>query len=394
MTLISIPISEIAEINPRLPATLSSDLSRTVDFVPMASLSESGYVTAEGARELGEVLKGYTYFQNGDVIVAKITPCMENGKAAFVANLPHGIAFGSTEFHVLRPNANIDGRYLFYMVWNPEFRREAEGNMTGSAGQKRVPKSFFDRFKIPLPRLSEQKRIADILDKADAIRRKQKEALAIVSKTTSSLFYQEFGDPIFNPKGWTVVELADVSHKITDGVHFKPTYTEEGVPFISVKDITTGNLRFDYAKYVSAEAHAEYIKRCHPEKGDVLLTKVGATYGRPALVNTNRPFSIYVSVALIKPDRRKIDPIFLKEVLASSELKRQADRAIKGAGVPDLHLVEIRQFKIPLPPLDVQKEFVTKTLAIHSIEEKLQVAIDEHEDLFNSLVQQAFKGKL
>ena len=151
MKMKTVPIAAVAEVNPRTPERVTSDKDLVVDFVPMSRLSEHGYVETNGSRPLLEVSKGYTYFENGDVIVAKITPCMENGKAAFVQGLPTGIAFGSTEFHVLRPRPDIDGRYLFYMVWNPFFRREAEGNMTGSAGQKRVPTKFFDRFEIPLP---------------------------------------------------------------------------------------------------------------------------------------------------------------------------------------------------------------------------------------------------
>jgi type I restriction enzyme, S subunit len=102
----------------------------------------------------------------------------------------------------------------------------------------------------------------------------------------------------------------------------------------------------------------------------------------------------YVSVALLKPNRKLIDPVFLKEVLASEELKRQADRAIKGAGVPDLHLVEIRKFRVPLPPLDIQQAFVAKTKAIHGLEDKLQTAVNEKTDLFDCLVQRAFRGDL
>jgi type I restriction enzyme S subunit len=387
-------ISEICLVNPRIPASLSSQKSRDVDFIPMANVSEDGRIIINAPRKLHEVQKGYTYFQNGDVIVAKITPCMENGKAAYIRNLPHEVGFGSTEFHVLRPQVGLDPAYLFHMVWNPFFRREARRNMTGTAGQQRVPASFFERFKIPLPPLPEQRRIADILDKADAIRRKRQEAVTLLSKATSSLFFQLFGDPLFNPKNWNVVPLGDVCDKITDGVHFKPKYQESGIPFISVKDITTGKLHFDDTKYVSEEDHKVHIRACHPEFGDVLLTKVGATYGRPALVDTERPFSLYVSVALIKPKRRLIDPVFLKEVLASDELKRQADRSIKGAGVPDLHLVEIRKFRIPLPPLDVQQAFVAKTNAIHSLEATLQEAANEKDYLFNSLVQRAFRGEL
>jgi type I restriction enzyme S subunit len=117
-------LGQITKINPRLPRELATQSSRTVHFVPMAELSEQGYVSPNGTRRLEEVTKGYTYFENGDVLVAKITPCMENGKAALVCGLEHQIAFGSTEFHVLRPTLEVDGKYLFYMVWNPVFRHQ------------------------------------------------------------------------------------------------------------------------------------------------------------------------------------------------------------------------------------------------------------------------------
>jgi type I restriction enzyme, S subunit len=330
----------------------------------------------------------------GDILFNNTNSVELVGKSALFPGHGEPVTF-SNHFTRLRVDPKrLEARYLARWLTRQQQMRVFEGLCTRWVGQSAVRAEKLLGLEIPLPPLPEQKRIADILDKADAIRRKRQEAVSIASKTTSCLFYQEFGDPLFNPKEWDVVELDTVSHKITDGVHFKPTYTDEGIPFVSVKDITTGHLKFDDAKYVSEEAHAEYIKRCHPERGDVLLTKVGATYGRPALVDTDRPFSIYVSVALIKPDRTKITPIFLKEVLASDELKRQADRAIKGAGVPDLHLFEIRKFKVPLPPLSVQEDFVAKSRAIHAVEEKLRSATEQHNELFNSLVQRAFKGEL
>lgn len=192
MSVLTVSISDIVELNPRVPLGVSKDTDREVDFVPMSQLSEQGYVEPLESRPLRDVLKGYTYFQNGDVIVAKITPCMENGKAAFVKGLPHGIAFGSTEFHVLRPSTDVDGRYLFYMVWNPIFRHEAEGNMTGSAGQKRVPTKFFTRFKIPLPARPEQERIADILDSTFGIWQKHLKAANLANDVLSSLVQSAF----------------------------------------------------------------------------------------------------------------------------------------------------------------------------------------------------------
>ena len=113
---------------------------------------KKGRLVDPEVRPVEEVLKGYRYFEQGDVLVAKITPCMENGKAAITNNIPHRIGFGSTEFHVLRPTCEVDGRYLFYMVWNPQEFGDLLNGMTGTAGQ--IPGS--NRFlqlviKIPLP---------------------------------------------------------------------------------------------------------------------------------------------------------------------------------------------------------------------------------------------------
>lgn len=350
--------------------------------------SHSGRITGtQTASELG-LKSGKYLFDPSYILYSKIRPNLNKVAA------PSFSGICSADIYPIRPlNSEIDKRFLLYVLRSKHFLAYASKHSTRTNIPK-INRPALLGYRFPLPPLPEQKRIADILDKADVVLRKRQEAVSIASKTTSCLFYQEFGDPLFNPKEWDVVELDNVSHKITDGVHFRPTYTNEGIPFVSVKDITTGQLRFDDAKFVSEEAHAEYIKRCHPERDDVLLTKVGATYGRPALVDTDRPFSIYVSVALIKPDRTKIAPVFLKEVLASDELKRQADRAIKGAGVPDLHLTEIRKFKVPLPPLTVQEDFVAKSRAIHTVEEKLRSATEQQSDLFNSLVQRAFKGEL
>jgi restriction endonuclease S subunit len=205
-----VSISEVAEVNPAVSRELSALLERTVTFLPMAAVSESAKIIAPEERLLGEVVKGYRYFEQGDVLLAKITPCMENGKAAFVENIPHQIGFGSTEFHVLRPSLGIDGRYLFYMVWNPVFRHIAGKNMTGTAGQKRVPTDFVKRYKIPLPPIEEQRRIADILNRADAIRRKRQEAIRMTEELLRSAFLETFGDPTSNSKDWQLRRLGEL----------------------------------------------------------------------------------------------------------------------------------------------------------------------------------------
>lgn len=151
----------IAEINPKLPFDVADDT--LVSFIPMPAVEAvSGQVDCSAIRKYAEVKKGYTQFIDGDVILAKITPCMENGKIAILKKLRNGIGCGSTEFHVSRPSQAVDGKYLFYYFSQERFRQEARRNMTGSAGQLRVPKRFFEQYPVPLPPLAEQKRIEGI----------------------------------------------------------------------------------------------------------------------------------------------------------------------------------------------------------------------------------------
>lgn len=167
-----------------------------------------------------------------------------------------------------------------------------------------------------------------------------------------------FGDPAENPMGWDICSLESLSRKITDGVHKKPVYTDGGIRFVSVMNINKGYVDFSDCKYVSEEAYQQMIKSTYPEKGDVLYTKVGATYGIPAYIDTDIPFGLYVSVCLIKPDHSKIDARFLTESMRLDYVKKQADDRIKGIGVPDLHLQEIKAFRILCPPRSMQEQYV------------------------------------
>jgi len=266
-------------------------------------------------------------------------------------------------------------------------------NCTG-ATIPHISKNVLNNIDVPLPPLPVQVKIAEILDWADAIRQNYKKILEKYDQLAHSVFYEMFGDPVINPKVDRIVKLTDITTKITDGVHEKPKYIEEGVPFVSVKDITTGKLSFDKCKYISETDHRKYIKRCKPELNDILYTKVGATYGRPAIVDQNIEFSIYVSVALIKPNKDIVNPYFLREALACLAIKRQADKSIKGIGVPDLHLNMIKDFVLPLPDLRTQKKFANIILQIEEQRSLIQTNFQKSEELFQSLLQRVFKGEL
>lgn len=162
----SVPLSEICDINPRLGKTALPE-DGLFAFVPMAAVgAANGRIDVSSNRPYAEVKKGFTPFQTGDVLFAKITPCMENGKIAVVPRLENHYGFGSTEFHVLRPKNVIDARYLYYFVSRQDFRKEAARHMTGAVGQKRVPTDFIKQSIIPLPpTIEDQQRIVSEIEK-------------------------------------------------------------------------------------------------------------------------------------------------------------------------------------------------------------------------------------
>lgn len=156
-----------ARINP-LKSELDLPDETEVSFVPMDAVGELGGLRLEQTRELTDVYNGYTYFADGDVCIAKITPCFENGKGALATGLVNGVAFGTTELHVIRPQAGLDARFLFYATIAHDFRSYGESEMLGAGGQKRVPEDFLKDWCAPLPPLQIQQRIAQFLDEKTA----------------------------------------------------------------------------------------------------------------------------------------------------------------------------------------------------------------------------------
>lgn len=160
-------LGEYCELNPRRPR-LPLKNSDIVSFVPMPSVSENGYLVDVADEEYGKVKKGFTYFENNDVLFAKITPCMENGKGAIAQDLSNGIGMGSTEFHVLRPIDRVSNAYwLLALTRLPIFRERASMNMSGTGGQKRVGASFLENFLVGLPPINEQQAFEAIYQQAD-----------------------------------------------------------------------------------------------------------------------------------------------------------------------------------------------------------------------------------
>lgn len=207
-------LGEVCKINPSKINTknLSDDLE--VSFFPMASLSEiTGEIVDPEIRTLGKVKNGFTNFSEGDVVFAKITPCMENGKSAIIGKLINDIGYGTTEFYVLRCGEELSNKYLHHIVRSKKFRDEAKQNMTGAVGQQRVPKKYMEDYMLNLPTFSEQTEIVRIIDDLLAKEQQAKElaenALAKIELIKKSILARAFRGELGtnNPADEPAVEL-------------------------------------------------------------------------------------------------------------------------------------------------------------------------------------------
>ena len=389
-------IDVVAQVNPKLAATDRPDLDEIVCFVPMAAVSEETLsIKAQAERPFSEVAKGYTPFKRGDVLVAKITPCFENGKMALADNLAHELGFGTTEFHVFRPSERITGPYLFNLLRAPYVRKAGAMKMKGAAGQRRVPADFFAALQIPLPPLAEQKRIAGILDAADALRAKRREALAQLDTLIQSTFLDMFGDPVTNPMGWEMVNGGRVSRRLTVGIVVKPAsyYQPTGVPAIRSLNVRTNKIEIASLVYVSAENNEGRLKKTRVWKDDVLLVRSGQP-GTAAVVPAELDGVNAIDILILTPDQHVAHPVYLSNYFNSAGGKRMVLGAQRGQIQKHLNVGSLRSALIPLPPLDLQCRFSAIVESVECQKASQRAHLDELDTLFASLQSRAFRGDL
>lgn len=289
----------------------------------------------------------------GDILFGRRNTYLKRAAIA-----PHDGLF-SAHGMIFRPNTKVISERLFPFFIASDYFMDAAIRISVGSLSPTVNWKTLRELKFKLPPLGQQNELADLMQAANDTKVAYEQMLLQIDELVKSQFIEMFGDPTENPKGFEKHPLMNLATKITDGVHKKPVYTDKGKPFISVTNINKGVIDFTDCKFVSEEAYQTMIKTTFPEKGDVLYTKVGATYGIPAYVDTDQPFGLYVSVCLIKPKHDMIDARFLTESMRMEYVKKQADDRIKGIGVPDLHLQEIKAFEILCPPRKMQERFVS-----------------------------------
>lgn len=185
-------LKDVCKMNPK-KTEMTLDDDDLISFIPMANVSENGEIDVSNIRKVEEVKKGFIYFAENDVLFAKITPCMENGKGAVAKGLKNKVGFGTTEFHVIRPTEVINSIWIYTLFSLKEFRKKAESNMTGSAGQKRVPISFIENYEINLPPIELQNKFASFVEQIDKQEFEIKKSLTEMENLYNSLMNEYFG---------------------------------------------------------------------------------------------------------------------------------------------------------------------------------------------------------
>lgn len=373
-------IKRIAAINPsRSEASEQSSYDACVTFLPMERVGTDGRIDSRDQRPVSELGNGFTYFRRSDVLVAKITPCFENGKGACVDTLPSEIGFGSTEFHVLCATKTVLPHFLYRVTALSEFRRQGADAMTGAAGQQRVPQSFIGNFRTPVPSLPEQAAIIRFLDYIDRrirhyIRAKQK-LVALLNEQKQAIVQRAVTrglDPDVRlkpsgvewlgdvPENWQILPMKRGCELIRDGTHLPPPRVPSGIPLLSVRNIVNEELvRRADDSFILESDYAALSRSLEPRKGDVLLAIVGATLGKVAIVGDMGRFQIQRSLALLRPKEQTLIGEFLAQYLRSSNFQSALWQTVAFSAQPGIYLNTISNFPFVCPPKNEQSKIVS-----------------------------------
>nr|WP_279293715.1 restriction endonuclease subunit S [Enterococcus cecorum] len=305
----------------------------------------------------------YNHFlcEAGDFVVASSGIKVEyiDKKMGFIEEsmLPLCMNTSTIRFKVLDKN-QLDIRYFMYYLKSRLFKEQLARHITGSAQLNYGP-SHLKKMTMPLIALEKQKEMVAVLDKIQIIISNFQQQLSELDTLIKARFVEMFGTLRANEKEFEIVTIQDVCSLIKDGTHQTPNYIddkENGYKFLSSKDVMSQKIDWTNIKYIPRELHEKIYSRISPQKNDILMSKNGVNYGVAAVNDTDEIFDIYVSLALLRPTE-KINPIFFRCVINNPETKWQFDSSIKGIGVPNLHLGEIKKTKILLPPRSLQNEF-------------------------------------
>lgn len=322
------------------------------------------------------------------VLISKLNPRIK--RVWLVRNDGCFRSISSTEFVNLIPNDNANVDYLFFFLQQDWLFKQLEAEAVGTTNSHvRFKPDLLCGISGKFPPLPQQRKIARILTTVDNLIEKTETLIAKYQAIKQGMMHDIFTRGVdehghlrppyeeapelykqselgWIPKEWGTDELHNRTLQIIDGTHFTPIYTEEGVPFLRVTDIQEETINFEELKFVSEQEHRILCQRCLPQHGDILLSKNG-TIGIPKIVDWDWPFSIFVSLALIRPKHDQIETRFLYYIFLSNIVWEQIRRRSKQGTVTNLHLEEIRELVVPLPETAEQKRITERLDAMNCL---------------------------
>jgi len=279
-----------------------------------------------------------------------------------------------------------------FLYWWLRTNRSYLESLGNGATFKEVSKAVVARIEIPLPPLAEQRRIAEVLDRAEALRAKRRAALAHLDTLTQSLFLDLFGDPVANRKAFPISRMGDVCD-VRDGTHDSPKYVAEGgYPLVTSKNLSGGFLDLSDVNRISEADYVQINKRSKVDRGDIIMPMIG-TIGSPVLVEDEPRFAIK-NVALIKFTDGSPSPIVVRHLLSCHYFDHIVGQKNRGGTQKFVSLGDLRAFPLPLAPLPLQREFARRVAAVEKLKAAQRVALAELDALFTSLQHRAFRAEL
>lgn len=395
-------LGDLCNLNPKKPLKPNDGI---VSFIAMHQLSESGKVISTEDRFYDDVSKGFTSFKDKDVLVAKITPCFENGKGALVNNLTNGIGFGSTEFHVLRSKKGTCPEFIYYLTRTKELRVKGEMNMQGSAGHRRVTTDYFNAYKVLTPPLPEQRKIAKILSTWDkaiatterliATSQQQKKALMqqlltgkkrLVNPDTGMVFEGDWEEKLFS-------DFFDIgsSKRI-----LQSDWKEKGIPFYRTRELVSLAKRQPFSSeiFISEEMYCTITEKYgKPQSGDFLVSGVG-TLGISYLVKDSDTFYFKDGNVLWFKSLGNVNSEFFKYCFESDFVQNQIinQTTITTVGTYTITNAKQTKFLCPIDTKEQQKIASVLTAADQEIE-LLEAKLAHLKDEKKALMQQLLTGK-
>ncbi|BBL92013.1 hypothetical protein VroAM7_46660 [Vibrio rotiferianus] len=385
------PLVKLGEVAPS--KALKKPVVRDEDNVWQLNLdmieSGSGKVLNKIKAPLSEAGSSTHWFDSRHVLYSKLRPYLNK------VVLPDEQGLATTELVPMLPDPELlDRRYLVHYLRSKQFVSWISDQVAGAKMPRVSMKVFWDH-EIPLPPLDEQKRIAAILDRADAIRQKRKQAIELADAFLRSVFLDMFGDPVTNPKGWEVKEIDQVCTEIVDCVNRTAPTVDYETPYKMIRTTNIRNHKIDLSsvRYVEKDVYEKWVRRLKPEVGDVIFTRE-APAGEAGIINFKDSVFLGQRTMHFRPESEKITSTYLLYELMAPGVQQQIARLSAGSTVTHLSVPECKKFKIRTPSIENQQRFTDIVNKVERSKKSLLASLEKSTELFNSLSQKAFSGQL